>query len=368
MKSSLFIGIMSGTSLDGVDTVLVDFSQTTPALLHAINVPIPNAILQKLLQLRQPDKGSIHELAELDHQLGHLFADSAQQLMTTAKCKNSDIAAIGCHGQTIRHQPNAPLPYTVQIGDPNIIAAKTGITTVADFRRKDLALGGQGAPLVPAFHELIWRNGEINRVIVNIGGIANLTWLPKNPHDNVVAFDTGPGNTLMNAWIQQHQQRDFDDNGAWAATGTPINRLVETALADSYFHAPFPKSTGTDYFNLSWLVNKLQAEDAPHDVQATLLELTALAIANSIDKLTAETCEIVLCGGGANNSQLLKRIQILCQPNHVTTSQDFAISVDWLEAIAFAWLAQRTLAGLTSNVPTATGARTNTILGGIYQA
>ena len=300
--------------------------------------------------------------------MGHLFADSVLQLLNASGCDIKQVAGIGCHGQTIRHQPNAKIPYTVQIGDPNIIAAKTGITTVADFRRKDLALGGQGAPLVPAFHELVWRNEQCDHVIVNIGGIANITWLPKNPEAALIAFDTGPGNTLMNAWIQQNLQHEFDDNGAWAATGKPIQRLLDTLLQDSYFHAPYPKSTGTDYFHLQWLQSRLQPQDTPQDVQATLLELTAQSIVQSIRLLTQQAAEIVLCGGGANNSQLFNRIQTLSSPSTVTTSNHYDISVDWLEAIAFAWLAKRTLEGLTSNVPSATGARSSAILGGIYQA
>ncbi|MDQ2994002.1 MAG: anhydro-N-acetylmuramic acid kinase [Pseudomonadota bacterium] len=368
MTKNLFIGQMSGTSLDGIDTVLVDFSTPTPTLQKAINTPIPAEIYQSLLTLRQPEQGSIHQLAELDHEMGHLFADSVKQLLSASEYSAEDITAIGCHGQTIRHQPNAKIPYTLQIGDPNIIAAKTGITTIADFRRKDLALGGQGAPIVPGYHELIWRNGVHDRMIVNIGGIANLTWLPKDLTQPLLAFDTGPGNTLMNAWVQQHRSTAYDENGAWAASGSCIPALLNVLLEDTYFTTSHPKSTGTDYFNLTWLQPKLQPHYAPEDVQATLLELTAEAIVRSITTVTQATCEIILCGGGANNQTLFKRIQQLSKSNTVTSSDQYQISVDWLEAIAFAWLAKRTLEALPGNIPSATGASTHAILGGIYQA
>lgn len=295
------------------------------------------------------------------------FAAAINQFLQVYNIAPAQIEAIGSHGQNIYHHPHPPYPFTLQIGDPNTIAALTGITTVADFRRKDLAYGGQGAPLVPAFHAEIFRHPHKNRVIVNIGGIANITVLPADPTQPVIGFDTGPGNALLDSWIAKHLEQTHDHDGKWAAQGQYSETLLNALLSDPYFFHPSPKSTGREYFNLNWLKNFLPFTAKPVDIQATLVELTARSIIDAINKHMLEG-EIFVCGGGAHNAFLMQRLGSLAKNYTVSSTQTLHISPDWIEAMAFAWLAKQTLEKKPGNMPQVTGARQTAILGGIYHS
>ncbi|TAK73566.1 MAG: anhydro-N-acetylmuramic acid kinase [Gammaproteobacteria bacterium] len=359
--TELYIGLMSGTSADGIDAALVDFSQTPPVTIATHYQPYSPALREQILALCVQGENEIHRLGELDVVLGSAFAEAVNHLLQQQSLAPSEIKAIGSHGQTVRH---APSRFTLQVGDPNTIAAKTGITTIADFRRKDIAHGGQGAPLLPAFHHHLFATTKTQRVIVNIGGIANVTLL-SSP---IIGFDTGPGNVLMDAWIGLHQQQTHDKDGAWAAQGQVHPALLERLLADTYFHLPPPKSTGREYFHLAWLQQYLETPTPPQDVQATLAELTARSILLSIQKHQS-VGEILICGGGAHNTFLMQRLQQLAEPHYtVDSTQKYGIHPDWVEAIAFAWLARQTLLRQPGNLPSVTGAHQAVILGGIYQA
>lgn len=358
--SNLYIGLMSGTSADGIDAVLADFSQTQPHLLATHYTPYTPALRQQVLDLCKPGENEIHRLGELDILLAKAFAEAVSALLAKANISADKVAAIGSHGQTIRHAPNS---FTLQIGDPNTIAALTGINTIADFRRKDVALGGQGAPLVPAFHQHVFANARINRAIVNIGGIANVTLLP-----NILGFDTGPGNALMDEWIKKHLHRTHDEAGAWAATGKINTALLHAMRKDAYFELAPPKSTGREYFNQVWLNKFLDGSIAAEDVQATLTELTATTIVEAVQKFF-DKGELYICGGGAHNQFLLKRLTVLATPNFsVKTTETLGVHPDWVEALAFAWLAYQTNNRRTGNVPSVTGAEKAAILGGVYYA
>jgi anhydro-N-acetylmuramic acid kinase len=303
--------------------------------------------------------------------LGIAFARTALELISIANISPKMVIAIGSHGQTIRHRPSpSQHPFTLQIGDPNIIAEKTGITTVADFRRRDMALGGQGAPLVPAFHRAVFSNEKIDRAIVNIGGMANITWLPQSQLESeVIGFDTGPGNVLLDGWIHQHLQQRFDRNGEWAAQGNVNTSLLNLLLTEDFFKQSPPKSTGREKFNLIWLQNRLESFDqmvSPADVQRTLLELTAKTIADSIQELSTKHKEIFICGGGAFNTLLMNRIQDLLAPNPVNSTSALGIDPQWIEAMAFAWLAHRRMENKSGNICSVTGAKTPGVLGAIY--
>jgi|SRR5690554_1147415 len=368
---ALFIGLMSGTSADGIDAVLVDLA-ATPRLCATYSLPFTLELRQQIHALCTSGTDEIERAGALDHELGELFAQASLALLEQAQIKTTEIHAIGSHGQTIRHRPPGTVahPFTLQIGDPNIIAARTGITTVADFRRRDLALGGQGAPLVPAFHRAVFSDTQTTRAIVNIGGIANITWLA--PGKPLLGFDTGPGNNLMDGWIQRHQRLGYDTGGDWARTGKVHQALLQQLLTHPYLALPVPKSTGREDFHLQWLDNQLEAfsDLAVADVQATLAALTVETIAQQIERqLGAQTpCEIYVCGGGARNVFLLEQLHTRLAPHPVATTTPLGIDPDWVEAAAFAWLAQQTLNSLPGNVPSVTGARASAVLGGIYPA
>jgi anhydro-N-acetylmuramic acid kinase len=365
----LYLGLMSGTSADGIDAAVVDFSAQFPHVVATAYTPYTAELREKILSLYQPGENEIHRLSELDVQLGQIFAAAANKLLQEHTIAPQTIRAIGSHGQTVRHHPHQPLPFTLQIGDPNIIAAATGITTVADFRRRDIAFGGQGAPLVPAFHQHLFTSSKMNRVIVNIGGIANATFLPHDPKQPIIGFDTGPGNALMDAWIHTHQQKMFDHDGRWAASGYASTLLLENLLKEPYFHQPAPKSTGREYFNLNWLnqhLQKINQKISPVDVQATLAELTVRTIILSI-RTHLPHGEILVCGGGARNSLLMSHLQALAKPHFtIETTEKYGVDPDWVEAMAFAWLAKQTLNGKPGNLPSVTGAQSPCVLGGIY--
>lgn len=354
----LYLGLLSGTSMDGVDAAIVDFSRGC-RLAGYHHHDFPPELLQALRELNQSSDHEIDKLGQIDVQLGKLFAEAANTLLSKYNLVAEDIAAIGSHGQNIRHRPNYPTPFTLQIGDPNTIAALTGITTVADFRRKDLALGGDGAPLTPAFHAAFI--GTNTRAVLNIGGIANISLI----NDKVLGFDTGPGNCLMDAWSREKQDKSYDAGGAWASTGSVIPNLLAALLDDPYFARRAPKSTGTEYFNLQWLKPHLKKNYLEADVQATLLELTAKTITQALVTSGFSQRPVYVCGGGVHNSLLMQRLQML-HTGSVLSTAELAIDPDWVEAMAFAWFAKNTLEKRSSNLPCVTGAKRMAILGGIY--
>ncbi len=367
-EQPLYVGLMSGTSMDGVDAALVSLAERSCHVVTALTVPYPERLRTALLQARQNPAGcGLDELGRLDHWVGEAFRDATRQLLRNSRTPPEAITAIGSHGQTLRHQPRSSRPFSLQIGDPNIIAAGTGITTVADFRRRDMALGGEGAPLAPAFHHWLFADAQRNRVVLNVGGFANITILQAN-QAAVSGFDTGPGNTLMDAWCRQHLGQDFDTDGRWASTGTVAPALLQRMLDDPFFAAAPPKSTGFEYFNEDWLSRHLEtAGDLSHvDVQATLCELTAQSIAAAIKTHAPGTDEVLLCGGGARNPYLVSRMRDAFAPAVLTSTAEFGVAPDWIEAAAFAWLAACRLAGQPGNLPAVTGAHDAAVLGGIY--
>ncbi len=280
-QAELYIGLMSGTSLDGIDAVLVDLSQSKPRQLAKYYLPFDDALKNALLALHLPAHNELHQAQVVGNQLARMYAAAVAPLLVEAKTSQHEVKAVGCHGQTIRHCPEHG--YSLQIGNAALLAELTGITVVSDFRSRDIAAGGQGAPLVPAFHDHVLRHPDIHRVIVNIGGISNITDL--TPGKPTTGFDCGPGNLLMDAWCMKNLGKPYDDNGAWAASGKVLPALLEQLLAETYFALPPPKSSGRDLFNIAWLQNKLQGNEAPVNVQATLLELTCRSIALAIQKL-----------------------------------------------------------------------------------
>ena len=364
----LYIGLMSGTSIDSIDAALVDFGGAAPQLLAQHNHPISAQLKQQILSLCQPGDNELDRMGELDRALGAHFADAALAVLRQSNYQADQIRAIGSHGQTVRHRPpgTREWPFTLQIGDPNTIAERTGITTVADFRRRDIAANGQGAPLAPAFHQAVFHSTVNERFVVNIGGMANVTHLPTQ--GQAIGFDTGPGNVLMDAWIGRHLGHEFDRDGEWAAQGHSIAPLVSRLLDHPFFRQAPPKSTGRETFHLDWLLESLQ-DQPPIDVQASLLELSARSIADCIQPLSQTTAsEIYLCGGGAYNRQLLVRLQQLLPQHRVETTMALGLAPEWVEAAAFAWLARQTQGRLSGNLPAVTGADKPVILGGVYVA
>jgi anhydro-N-acetylmuramic acid kinase len=349
----------------------VDFSEGNPQLLASLSKPLSSDLRKKIHDLASPSEDEIDRMGKLDRELGLLFAQTVNDLISSTAVHPSQIKAIGSHGQTIRHRPpqNCDQPFTLQIGDPNQIAHHTGVTTVADFRRRDMAAGGQGAPLVPAFHKAIFHADEHDRAILNIGGMANITWLPKC--GSVIGFDTGPGNVLMDAWILKHHGKAYDANGDWAASGSVNIALLERLLEHPFFALPPPKSTGREAFNQEWLLGVLSgltAEIEPKDVQATLLCLSTHTIVNAMTQLSTTPDELFVCGGGAYNEELLRNLRGLLPHTKVKTTASLGVNPEWVEAMAFAWLAQQTMCKLSGNLCAVTGAQQEVILGGVYFA
>ena len=350
-----------------------DFSSAQPSLVASHSHTIPDGIKSRIAELCSPQTLSprlseIDCYGELHIQLGQLFADACLALLETANIPSEDVLAIGNHGQTIRHRPNGSFPFSLQIADPSTIAQRTGITTVADFRLRDMAVGGQGAPLVPAFHQAVFHSDKINRIILNIGGIANITVLEKNNSEKVLGFDTGPGNTLMDQWIKKINGEAYDKEGAWAKSGTTNTELLNKLLAHPYLSAPAPKSTGRETFNLNWLNSILSKSDElkPEDIQRTLLEFTSNSIAQSIKNLSVKNGEVLVCGGGSHNCFLMASLAKHLPEFSISTTASAGYPPDWIEAMAFAWLAKQTLNHLPGNLPNVTGAKSQVILGGIY--
>jgi anhydro-N-acetylmuramic acid kinase len=363
-----YIGLMSGTSMDGIDAALVRFGDHGVEIVatHAEAYPETLQFSLQRAATTHVDK-PIENLGALDRQVGECFRDAALALVAKSGIPPGEIRAIGSHGQTVRHQPHGPRPYSLQIGNPDIVAAGTGITTVADFRSADLAAGGQGAPLVPPFHAWLFRSQDESRVVLNIGGIANITILPSGDAP-VTGFDTGPGNTLMDRWIRRHQRRPFDENGAWAETGNVLDPLLEKLLSFGYFRLAPPKSTGLEDFNLDWLGEYDVDAFAPEDVQATLAELTARSVAMHVRAYAPDANHIFVCGGGAHNRHLMGRLERNLPESKVDSTRSAGLDPDWVEAVAFAWLARRTLRGEPGNLPSVTGASREVVLGTIHSA
>jgi anhydro-N-acetylmuramic acid kinase len=369
-SKQLFIGLMSGTSLDGVDGVLADFSGPQPRVLAHHAMPFAPALKQELLALNTPSDNELHRAALAANGLVRVYAQTVQALLADTQTSANDVCAIGAHGQTVRHQPGAfdGTGYTLQLNNPALLAELTGIDVVADFRSRDVAAGGQGAPLVPVFHQGIF--GQANRTVgvLNIGGIANLSVLHAN--GDVLGFDCGPGNALLDHWCQKHTGDAFDNNGAWGASGNVIEPLLQTMLAEPFLHQAPPKSTGRDLFHPTWLAHQLSgyADANPADVQATLTEFTAHACVNDVLRHAADAAELIVCGGGALNGLLMQRLQAGLPNVRVLSSAERGMPPLQVEAAAFAWLARQTMLGLPGNLPKVTGAQGARILGGIFKA
>jgi anhydro-N-acetylmuramic acid kinase len=369
--TELYLGLMSGTSIDGVDTALCEmrnrrFLRVVGSQSHAY----PGKLREELLHLQRAQPAlTLETYARLDHAVARTFAEAALGLLREVGVTATDVKGMGSHGQTVFHDPSG-VRSSIQLGDPSLIAALTGITTVADFRRADVAHGGQGAPLVPAFHHSVFASDWEARAVVNIGGIANLTSLPAADARHVRGFDTGPGNALMDEWSQQQQKLPMDREGRWAASGTLHEPLLRALLADPYFAQPPPKSTGRGYFNLDWVRQRYPklADVAPADVQRTLCELTASTIASGVKAQPKAAGSLYVCGGGALNMFLMRRLKELLPNSGVSDTGKLGLSPRLVEPAAFAWLAMRTLAGLPGNLPAVTGAAREVVLGGIFRA
>lgn len=360
----LYLGIMSGTSLDGIDVCLVNFKNKN-IVVDAIEFPFPKQLKEEILHISNNQQTTIQQIGVVDHKLGVLYAESINSFLKKSNIKSSQITVIGCHGQTVWHSPGKPYPFTIQLGDLNIIAAKTGIKTIGDFRRKDMALGGQGAPLVPAFHKYMFNFPKENRIILNIGGISNITKLYKDTE--IIGYDTGPGNILMDIWIRRHLHKSYDKNGNWARGGKLNDQLLNSFLSDNFFTKMHPKSTGREKFNSEWIkyhlgTNSQLHEISPQDVQNTLTELTAISIANEINN-NGLCHRVLVCGGGAFNSFLMERIQAHLLESPVESTANYGLDPSHVESAAFAWLAKQRAQNKSSNMPSVTGAKKATTLG-----
>ena len=378
--SELYVGLMSGTSLDGVDALLVEIGGPMnealrepgkPRIIHAVALPYPADLKVAVLAVCRDQAAPLRVLGRIDVELARWYIRAVQQLLSEAGVAPAAVRAIGSHGQTVHHEPGGDAPFTMQLGDPNLLAARTGITVVADFRRRDMALGGQGAPLAPGFHDAVFRHPTRCRVVLNSGGIANISVLA--PGRECIGYDTGPANILLDAWVQARAGLPFDKDGLWAMQGHVHTVLLDRMRADPYFALPPPKSTGREHFNLAWIEGQLDAAGAAGpgtpppdaDVQRTLLELTAATVADAIAR-HAGSGDLLVAGGGAYNTALLGRLRELCPGWVVDTTSSQGIPPEHVEATAFAVFAQRTLHGLTGNLPSVTGASRRCVLGGIY--
>ena len=358
-----YIGLMSGTSLDGIDAVLADLSPNQPRVIGHHRLSYTPELRRELLALNQPGGDELRRAALAANELARCYAAAIHALLEKHPAAKS-VNAIGCHGQTVRHQPAAG--YTIQIVNGALLAELTGIAVVCDFRSRDIAAGGQGAPLAPAFHHAVFSARNVHRAIVNLGGIANLTDLPAS--GAVTGFDCGPGNLLLDAWAQRHLHQPLDRDGAWARSGFEIPALLARLLGDEYFHRAPPKSTGRETFNLDWLTRQLTGSEPPADVQATLLALTARGIADAIGKFCKNAQEVYLCGGGARNAALAALLVQQLAPRKVAATDALGVAAEYVEAFAFAWLARQTLNSQPGNLPAVTGAHGARTLGAIYRA
>jgi len=359
MSREKYIGIMSGTSLDGVDVVLCEIDSKSCNLIESLEYPFPAELKNRVLKIINSKSNSLEDIGEIDYLLAHLFAKAVLSLLASNDIDHSNIKAIGLHGQTLWHQPYGRYPFSMQLGDPNIVAVETNIAVVADFRRKDVALGGQGAPFAPAFHAFLFEELSNRVSIVNIGGMANITVLC----NNLIGYDTGCGNVLLDMWISKHKNISYDKDGKWAKEGEVKYALLDLMMEDNYFSLPYPKSTGREYFNQLWLdeiQKRIKKDFKPEDIQRTLLELTALSISNEVLKFNKDI--LLLCGGGAKNGFLVERLKILMPNIEIAIVENS----DMIEAMTFAWLAYKRINKEEVNLKNVTGARENSILGGIY--
>lgn len=366
--AALYLGLISGTSADGIDAALVSFEHGLPQLRAALTHPWPDALRTRMLAVAQgEDTLDLDAFGRLDVAIGRGFADAAQTLLERSDTSAAAVRAIGSHGQTLRHRPNGEHPFTLQLGDPTVIAEHCGIDVVADFRRADIAAGGQGAPLLPAVHAMLLGGQPRSRVVLNLGGIANITVLDAD--GGVRGFDTGPANGLLDAWCQRHRGEPYDRDGAFAASGRCDDHLLDALLADGYFTMPPPKSTGREHFHLAWLDGHPRvATLAPADVQTTLLELSARSVADAITRYAPDAADVLACGGGVHNPVLMRRLGELLRPRALASTGEFGIDPDYLEATAFGWLARQRILGLPGNLPVVTGARGPRVLGALYRA
>lgn len=363
---NLYIGLMSGTSLDGIDAVLADCGNEQTRLVAGYSHSFPAALRQQLMDLTLSGPDEIERLAIAEPAFARESSEAVLQLISRAGIDCSQVRAIGSHGQTIRHRPEQG--FTLQMGDPSLIAELTGITVVADFRRRDVAAGGQGAPLVPAFHQAAFASRDEDRVIVNIGGMANITLLSR--HQPVTGWDTGPGNILLDNWFSRYHEGAFDQDGSWAGSVQADQDFIAHCLKDDFFSRTPPKSTGRERFNHHWLEQRLLAFPGitPAAVQASLCSLTADSIAQDILHYAPEAQAVYLCGGGAHNQTLRQAIADQLHDRSVQTTASLGVDPDWVEATAFAWLARQTLHGLPGNLPAVTGASGDRVLGAVYSA
>ncbi len=362
--ASLYLGLISGTSADGIDAALVRFAPRLE-VIAARTFAYPDDLRARIVALARHDASvALADFGTLDAMIGKRFATAALALLHAAGVEPRDVTALGSHGQTVCHHPSGPHPFTLQIGDPNVIAERTGIATVADFRRADVAAGGQGAPLLPTLHAAVLADAGTPRAILNLGGIANLTLLvPGRP---VLGFDTGPANCLLDSWALAHRGVACDEGGAWAASGRVDEALLGRLVHDPYFALPPPKSTGREHFNLDWLHPQLPAGVADADVQATLLQLSARSIAQALDAHAPAIREVYACGGGVHNPVLLDALRGALPDVRVDTTAALGLDPDFVEAVGFAWLARARLENLPGNLPSVTGARGPRVLGAIY--
>ena len=358
----LYIGLMSGTSLDGVDAVIADFSRRPPVVHAAAHYPFPDGLRAELLALQAPGADEINRAAAAANALAGAYAAAVEAVLKADGKTADSIEAIGCHGQTVRHRPERG--FTCQIGNAALLAERTGIRVVSDFRSRDVAAGGQGAPLAPAFHVQVFSDRSEKRAVLNLGGIANLTGLDVD--GSVIGFDSGPGNCLMDLWCARQTGARFDDSGKWAAGGRAIPELLAKLLEEPYLAQSPPKSTGRDLFNEAWLRSKLQpGQDAQH-VQATLLEFTARTIRDALEKFLPGTRRVIACGGGTKNQALMRALRQMLGPVILEPSDAHGVDPQLVEALAFAWLARQTVLELPGNLPTVTGAAGARVLGAVY--
>ncbi|MGI9221808.1 MAG: anhydro-N-acetylmuramic acid kinase [Woeseiaceae bacterium] len=364
--SELYVGLMSGTSMDGIDAALVEFEESSLNILHTQEFNYSSELRDQLLAaITIPLDQPIDNIPELNKATGECFRDAALQLLSEAGVSAENVTAIGSHGQTLRHQPDAATPFSLQIADAQLIADGTGVPTIADFRSADIAAGGQGAPLAPYFHEWLFRTASETRCVLNVGGVANVTVIADG--EDTIGFDTGPGNSLMDAWIRKHRGEKYDKDGSWAATGNIDDEVLDQFLAEPYFAFAPPKSTGFEHFNLRWIEGHDLGATAPSDIQATLCELSAVSIADAIIDYAPTTSDVLVCGGGAHNPVLMRQLADRLPNIDVISSSDAGLDPDWVEAAAFAWLAMRHLRNLPGNLPSVTGASEPVVLGRLFQ-
>lgn len=359
-----YVGLMSGTSLDGADAALVDFSGAAPRTVAFATVVFSEGLRERVLALCEPGRDTLELAGQVTLELAELYARAVQEVLAAGQTPPGTVAAIGCHGQTVRHRPD--LGFTIQLNDPARLAELTGIDVVADFRRRDMAAGGQGAPLVPAFHEALFRSATRSRAVVNIGGIGNVTWLPS--HGPTLGFDSGPGNVLLDGWTRKHLGRQFDEDGRWAAAGRTDEALLERLLQEPFLGAAPPKSTGRELFRMDWLQRRLPADYRTADVQSTLTDFTARTVVDAIDRYCPGTDEIYLAGGGARNGALVERIRALAGTRPVALTDVLGVPTAHVESMAFAWLAMKCTRREAVDLTAVTGARAPRILGAVYPA